>query len=174
MINSRVGNLSHLFWLEYVNILADQNGECNRDVLNQHPKFWNWIWLIPPKGKFWYLRTSRLMFPWINWEVYAHGYSKHQVIDSFKEVSKDNPNKDISSLWPAVLSHLCEYLVYSQVEANGRENRSTGSSNERHVLKIVISDNGERPLNLRVCSSANHSITESGKNVGRNLKMLIT
>lgn len=40
------------------------------------------------------------------------GYSKHQVINSFKEVSKDNPNKDTSSLWPAVLCRLREDLVY--------------------------------------------------------------
>ena len=51
-------------------------------------------------------------------------YSKHQVLDSFKEVSDDNTNKDISSLWPAVLCHLHKDLVYSQVEAVGRKNRS--------------------------------------------------
>ncbi|XP_022992270.1 crossover junction endonuclease MUS81 [Cucurbita maxima] len=93
------------------------------------------------------------------------GYSKHQVLDSFKEVSEDNPNKDISSLWPAVLCRLREDLVYGQVEAVGRENRLTGSSNEGHVPKIVISDNGERSFNLRACSSSNQSITESCKDV---------
>ena len=48
-------------------------------------------------------------------------YSKHQVLDSFKEVSEDKPNKDISSLWPAVLCRLREDLVYGQIEAVGRK-----------------------------------------------------
>ena len=41
MIYSRMGNLSHLIWLEQVNVLSDENGEYNKDVLNQHPKFWS-------------------------------------------------------------------------------------------------------------------------------------
>lgn len=43
------------------------------------------------------------------------GYSKNQVLDAFKEVSEDNPNKDISSLWPAVLCRLREDHVYGLV-----------------------------------------------------------
>ena len=31
--------------------------------------------------------------------------------------------------------------------------------------KIVVSDNGERSFNLRSCSSSNHSITKSRKDV---------
>ncbi|XP_011655894.1 crossover junction endonuclease MUS81 isoform X2 [Cucumis sativus] len=89
------------------------------------------------------------------------GYSKHQVINSFKEVSKDNPNKDISSLWPAVLCRLREDLVYGQVEAIGRENRSMGSSLEGSEPKNVVNVNGERSFSSRACSSSNPSIIES-------------
>ena len=51
------------------------------------------------------------------------------------------------------------------LEAVGRKNRLTGISNDEHVPKIVVSDNGERSFNLRACSSSNHSITESRKDV---------
>ena len=49
------------------------------------------------------------------------GYSKHQVLDSFKEALEDNSNKDISSLWPVVLFRLREDLVYRQVKTVGKE-----------------------------------------------------
>lgn len=46
------------------------------------------------------------------------GYSKEQVVRAFDDVSRSHPNKDISSLWPAVLCHLREEQVYgSQPEA---------------------------------------------------------
>ena len=90
-------------------------------------------------------------------------YYKHQVLDSFREI---NSNKDILSLWPIVLCRLCEDLVYGQVDIVGRENRLTGSSsNEGHLLKMVVSDNGETSFNLKAYSSSNHSITESRKDV---------
>ncbi|KAJ7982289.1 crossover junction endonuclease MUS81 [Quillaja saponaria] len=40
------------------------------------------------------------------------GYSKEQVLCAFTEVSESSQNKDISSLWPAVLCHLREDQVY--------------------------------------------------------------
>ena len=45
------------------------------------------------------------------------------------------------------------------------ENRLTGSSNDGHAPKIIVSDNGERSFNLRAYSPSNHSIIESRKNV---------
>ncbi|XP_038892705.1 crossover junction endonuclease MUS81 isoform X2 [Benincasa hispida] len=103
------------------------------------------------------------------------GYSKHQVLDSFKEVSEDNPNKDISSLWPAVLCRLREDLVYGQVEAVGRENRltSSSSSHDRNGPKIVVNDNGERFFNLRACSSSNPSISSESCRDGVKANMNI-
>lgn len=46
------------------------------------------------------------------------GYSKEQIISAFTDVSRSHPNKDASSLWPAVLCHLREEQVYgSQPES---------------------------------------------------------
>lgn len=40
------------------------------------------------------------------------GYSKEQILCAFTEVSETSQNKEISSLWPAVLCHLREEQVY--------------------------------------------------------------
>lgn len=40
------------------------------------------------------------------------GYTKEQVLDAFAAVSETSLNKEISSLWPAVLCHLREDQVY--------------------------------------------------------------
>lgn len=46
------------------------------------------------------------------------GYSREQVINAFEAESSSHPNKDVSSLWPAVLCHLREEQVYgSQPES---------------------------------------------------------
>ena len=46
------------------------------------------------------------------------GYSKEHIISAFTEVSRIHPNKDVSSLWPAVLCHLREQQIYgSQPES---------------------------------------------------------
>lgn len=51
------------------------------------------------------------------------GYSKEHIIGAFTEVSKSHPNKDVSSLWPAVLCHLREEQVYgSQPESQSSLN----------------------------------------------------
>lgn len=51
------------------------------------------------------------------------GYSKEQIVAAFTDVSGRHPNKDVSSLWPAVLCHLREEQVYgSQPESQIREN----------------------------------------------------
>ena len=51
---------------------------------------------------------------------------------------------NISSLWPTVFCCLREDLIYGEVEAVGRKNRSIGSFHKGHAPKIVVSDNGER------------------------------
>lgn len=43
------------------------------------------------------------------------GYSKEQVISAFENESNRHPNKDVSSLWPAVLCHLREEQVYGSL-----------------------------------------------------------
>lgn len=54
------------------------------------------------------------------------GYSKEQIISAFKEVSRSHPNKDVSSLWPAVLCQLREEQVYgSQPESQILMNANT-------------------------------------------------
>jgi len=46
------------------------------------------------------------------------GYSKEYINSAFIEVSRIHPDKDVSSLWPAVLCHLREQEVYgSQPES---------------------------------------------------------
>ncbi|KAL8125810.1 crossover junction endonuclease MUS81 isoform X2 [Apium graveolens] len=40
------------------------------------------------------------------------GYSKEQILLAFSNVQKSSPNKNMSSLWPAVLCHLREAEVY--------------------------------------------------------------
>ncbi|TYI99390.1 hypothetical protein E1A91_A13G014600v1 [Gossypium mustelinum] len=47
------------------------------------------------------------------------GYSKEQVLSAFAEVSETSKNKEISSLWPAVLCRLREDQVYGQEAHNG-------------------------------------------------------
>ncbi|TYH32804.1 hypothetical protein ES332_D13G015400v1 [Gossypium tomentosum] len=47
------------------------------------------------------------------------GYSKEQVLSVFAEVSETSKNKEISSLWPAVLCRLREDQVYGQEAHNG-------------------------------------------------------
>lgn len=48
------------------------------------------------------------------------GYSKEHITSAFTEVSRSHPNKDVSSLWPAVLCHLREEQVYgAQPESQG-------------------------------------------------------
>lgn len=40
------------------------------------------------------------------------GYSKEQILLAFSDVQKSSPNKNMSSLWPAVLCRLREAEVY--------------------------------------------------------------
>ncbi|XP_014502062.1 crossover junction endonuclease MUS81 isoform X1 [Vigna radiata var. radiata] len=96
------------------------------------------------------------------------GYSKEHINSAFIEVSRIHPNKDVSSLWPAVLCHLREQEVYgSQPESlrsrdfTGKENRPVHSSCNGHATNICSRDIPSFPL--RACSSSDHSIQNPNK-----------
>ncbi|KAG4989058.1 hypothetical protein JHK85_032041 [Glycine max] len=83
------------------------------------------------------------------------GYSKEHIIGAFTEVSKSHPNKDVSSLWPAVLCHLREEQVYgSQPESQRSRDLIVKDSRavSLHVRNICSHD--IPPFTLRACSSA--------------------
>ncbi|CAK8564965.1 unnamed protein product [Lathyrus sativus] len=106
------------------------------------------------------------------------GYSKEQVISAFENESISHPNKDVSSLWPAVLCHLREEQVYgSQPESqimmsasnvvNGpkvpvrKENRTVSSSSGGHVANLGSPDIPTFPM--RACSSVDHTTQKPNK-----------
>ncbi|CAJ2638997.1 unnamed protein product [Trifolium pratense] len=106
------------------------------------------------------------------------GYSKEQIITAFEDVSRSHPNKDISSLWPAVLCQLREEQVYgSQPESrimmnanavvNGlkgpieKESRTASSSCGGHVANLRSLDIPSFPM--RACSSADHAMQKPNK-----------
>ncbi|KAF1870130.1 hypothetical protein Lal_00017711 [Lupinus albus] len=106
------------------------------------------------------------------------GYSKEQIVSSFTEVSRSYPNKDVSSLWPAVLCHLREEQVYgpqpeSQTNINnchmssgssdliGNERRTASSSHGGHVSNSRSLDIPSFPL--RACSSNAHPMEKPKK-----------
>ncbi|TYH32805.1 hypothetical protein ES332_D13G015400v1 [Gossypium tomentosum] len=77
------------------------------------------------------------------------GYSKEQVLSVFAEVSETSKNKEISSLWPAVLCRLREDQVYGQEAHNGVQSTWMQSSK----------NGGDMPnlCTMRVCSSSRPS-----------------
>ncbi|RDX83056.1 Crossover junction endonuclease MUS81 [Mucuna pruriens] len=96
------------------------------------------------------------------------GYSKEHIISAFTEVSRSHPNKDVSSLWPAVLCHLREEQVYGSKPESlrsrdliGKENRTVNSSCGGHVLNFCSRD--IPPFPLRACSSAGHPMQNPNK-----------
>ncbi|ESW21004.1 hypothetical protein PHAVU_005G033000 [Phaseolus vulgaris] len=96
------------------------------------------------------------------------GYSKEHIISAFTEVSRIHPNKDVSSLWPAVLCHLREQQIYgSQPESlrsrdlTGEVSRAVRSSCDGHVTNIFSRD--IPPFPLRACSSSDHPMQNPNK-----------
>ncbi|KAG4164409.1 hypothetical protein ERO13_A13G013200v2 [Gossypium hirsutum] len=77
------------------------------------------------------------------------GYSKEQVLSAFAEVSETSKNKEISSLWPAVLCRLREDQVYGQEAHNGVQSSWMQSSK----------NGGDMPnlCTMRACSSSRPS-----------------
>nr|KJB78739.1 hypothetical protein B456_013G015500 [Gossypium raimondii] len=77
------------------------------------------------------------------------GYLKEQVLSAFAEVSETSKNKEISSLWPAVLCRLREDQVYGQEAHNGVQSIWMQSSK----------NGGDMPnlCTMRACSSSRPS-----------------
>ncbi|OMO75886.1 hypothetical protein COLO4_25841 [Corchorus olitorius] len=77
------------------------------------------------------------------------GYSKDQVLRAFAKVSETSKNKEISSLWPAVLCYLREEVVYGQEDHVEFQSTRVDLSN----------DGGDMPnlFTLRACSSSKPS-----------------
>ncbi|KAL5169970.1 Crossover junction endonuclease MUS81 [Glycine soja] len=92
------------------------------------------------------------------------GYSKEHIIGAFTEVSRSHPNKDVSSLWPAVLCHLREEQVYgSQPESQRSRDLIVKDSRavSLHVRNICSHD--IPPFTLRACSSADRPMQNPNK-----------
>ncbi|KAK4285421.1 hypothetical protein QN277_002121 [Acacia crassicarpa] len=111
------------------------------------------------------------------------GYSKEQVVSSFTDVSRSHPDKDVSSLWLAVLCHLREGQVYGlQVESQTmRNNFHVTSSIAVPSGSIDLTGNESRSVSasygnipsfgspnksfaLRACSSSDHAMPKSKVN----------
>ncbi|KAK3223824.1 hypothetical protein Dsin_010849 [Dipteronia sinensis] len=113
------------------------------------------------------------------------GYSKEQVLHAFNEVSETSQNKEISSLWPAVLCRLREDQVYGSYPSsqNLREDcraASTSCAFKSGQVDLVRSrsnqmdsaiDGGNVPnfvavsapnsFTLKACSSSDYSAPKS-------------
>ncbi|XP_061350107.1 crossover junction endonuclease MUS81 [Gastrolobium bilobum] len=118
-------------------------------------------------------------------ERFTHmGYSKEQIVNAFTEVSRSHPNKDVSSLWLAVLCHLREEQVYgsqpeSQIITNdchmtsantvvngckdfiGNESRTVSSSCGGHLPNFCSPDIPH--FLLRACSSSDQPMQKPNK-----------
>ncbi|XP_022743044.1 crossover junction endonuclease MUS81 isoform X2 [Durio zibethinus] len=77
------------------------------------------------------------------------GYSKEQVLRAFAEVSETSKNKEISSLWPAVLCRLREDQVYGQEARVGMQSTQRDLSNNGGDMPNLFS--------LRACFSSKPS-----------------
>ncbi|XP_057978414.1 crossover junction endonuclease MUS81 isoform X2 [Malania oleifera] len=112
------------------------------------------------------------------------GYSKEQILRAFAEVSETSRNKDVSSLWLAVLCHLREDQVYGSESAslrtkgadhiptpfastsadgqvvaiiNESSHSNSGYGGVPHLPKsLYAADSAKNPLTLRSCSSSHH------------------
>ncbi|CAI0377234.1 unnamed protein product [Linum tenue] len=96
-----------------------------------------------------------------SFEKFLHmGYSKEQVFDAFIEVSRTSGQKDISSLWPAVLCCLREEQIYglnseSQTLGPGQVGTcgSRSSQMDWDCSNNVNACSTTASLNLQACSS---------------------
>ncbi|GMY22616.1 crossover junction endonuclease mus81 [Fagus crenata] len=120
------------------------------------------------------------------------GYSKEQVLAAFAEVSESS-QKEISSLWPAVLCRLREDQVYGlhSVSQTAREdchamsNTFTNSSGQGdvvsegrlkdsshdggHVPEFHSSDTAQHSFTLRACSSSDRPVQKSRTEANMNV-----
>ncbi|KAF5733621.1 crossover junction endonuclease MUS81 [Tripterygium wilfordii] len=115
------------------------------------------------------------------------GYSKEKVVLAFAEVLKTTENKDIASLWPAVMCHLREDQVYgfhSEFPALGEDGCASATSfslrngqvelvKSQSIQKDLTFDSGParkltgsppNSISLRACSSSELSAQKPSSN----------
>ncbi|CAM8920099.1 unnamed protein product [Rhodiola kirilowii] len=78
------------------------------------------------------------------------GYSKDKVIHAFAEVFNTSASKDITSLWPAVLCHLREAVVYGQLN---RRKMNTQADSVPVAQMTRPNDPVPSSFTLRACQS---------------------
>ncbi|XP_043811838.1 crossover junction endonuclease MUS81 isoform X3 [Manihot esculenta] len=80
------------------------------------------------------------------------GYTKEQVLDAFAAVSETSLNKEISSLWPAVLCHLREDQVYGlHSEPQTLRKGQVDLVGNQSVRMNLTADGGNMPNLHSVC-----------------------
>ncbi|KAJ6944525.1 crossover junction endonuclease MUS81 isoform X2 [Populus alba x Populus x berolinensis] len=113
------------------------------------------------------------------------GYSKEKVLHAFSEVSETSQYKEISSLWPAVLCHLREDLIYGvhsepqtltedfrststactfsngQVDPATKSNQMGSNCDGPNMPNLTSACSTSRSFSMRACSSSEHAMKKS-------------
>ncbi|KAJ6934587.1 crossover junction endonuclease MUS81 isoform X2 [Populus alba x Populus x berolinensis] len=113
------------------------------------------------------------------------GYSKEKVLLAFSEVSETSQYKEISSLWPAVLCHLREDLIYGvhsepqtltedfrststactfsngQVDPATKSNQMGSNCDGPNMPSLTSACSTSRSFSMRACSSSEHAMKKS-------------
>ncbi|XP_073264053.1 crossover junction endonuclease MUS81 isoform X3 [Populus alba] len=113
------------------------------------------------------------------------GYSKEKVLLAFSEVSETSQYKEISSLWPAVLCHLREDLIYGvhsepqtltedfrststactfsngQVDPATKSNQMGSNCDGPNMPNLTSACSTSRSFSMRACSSSEHAMKKS-------------
>eukprot|EP00258_Populus_trichocarpa_P036692 XP_024452711.1 crossover junction endonuclease MUS81 isoform X2 [Populus trichocarpa] len=113
------------------------------------------------------------------------GYSKEKVLLAFSEVSETSQYKEISLLWPAVLCHLREDLIYGvhsepqtltedfrststactfsngQVDLATKSNQMGSNCDGRNMPNLTSACSTSSSFSMRACSSSEHSMKKS-------------
>lgn len=113
------------------------------------------------------------------------GYSKEKVLLAFSEVSETSQYKEISLLWPAVLCHLREDLIYGvhsepqtltedfrststactfsngQVDRATKSNQMGSNCDGRNMPNLTSACSTSSSFSMRACSSSEHAMKKS-------------
>ncbi|KAJ6414427.1 hypothetical protein OIU84_003428 [Salix udensis] len=124
------------------------------------------------------------------------GYSKEKVVLAFSEVSETSQYNEISSLWPAVLCHLREDLIYGvhsepqtltedfrststactflngQVDLVTKSNQMGSNCNGRNMPNISSACSTSRSFSMRACSSSEHAMKKFAIQCSRGRKLV--
>ncbi|XP_061980869.1 crossover junction endonuclease MUS81 isoform X2 [Populus nigra] len=113
------------------------------------------------------------------------GYSKEKVLLAFSEVSETSQYKEISLLWPAVLCHLREDLIYGvhsepqtltedfqststactfsngHVDLATKSNQMGSNCDGRNMPNLTSACSTSSSFSMRACSSSEHAMKKS-------------